>query len=178
MNQGFDYEIKDMGGLVSQGKWLDRRFLNELEKEDWIRAAERMQSNFTDEIIHNAIYDMPRQIADVKGETTIDKLKARREQWPEFAERHYALISKKVDIVGSDKREQFPIRRLNDDETEVKVWSVSSKGNKKDKIYDRTFRHDETSEIRLYGLKGKDEFDVEGKVDKGMKVQDHRWTRE
>jgi hypothetical protein len=171
MNQGFDNEIKDMGGLVSQGKWLDRRFLNELEKEDWIKAAERMQSNFTDELIYNAVYDMPIQIAEVKAETTIGKLKARREQWPEFAARHYAIISKKVDIVGSDKREQFLVERLNDNETEVKVWSVSSKGKKKDKIYDRTFRHDETSEIRLYGLKGKDEFDVEGKVDKGMKVR-------
>jgi hypothetical protein len=171
MNQGFKYEIKDMGGLVSQGKWLDRRFLSELEKEDWIKAAEKMQSGFTDEVLQAAVYDMPHQIAEVKASTTIDKLKARREQLPEFAERHYAIISKKVDIVGSDKREQFRIERLNDNETEVKVWSVSSKGNKKDKIYDRKFKHDETKEIRLYGLKGKDEFDVEGKVNKGMKVR-------
>ena len=63
------------------------------------------------------------------------------------------------------------VERLNNNETEVKVWSVNSKGKKKDKIYDRIFKHDETSEIRLYGLKGKDEFDVEGKVDKGMKVR-------
>lgn len=171
INQGFKYDIKDMGGLVSQARWLDRRWLNELEKEDWIRAAKRMQSNFTDEILHDAVFDMPHQVAEVKAETTIGKLKARREQLPEFAERHYALISKKVDIVGSDKREQFAVERLNDNETEVKVWSVSSKGKKKHKIYDRTFQHDETSEIRLYGLKGKDEFDVEGNVNKGIKVR-------
>ena len=171
MNQGFKHEIKDMGGLVSQGKWLDRRWLNELEKKDWIKAAEKMQANLTDDILQAAVHDMPPQIAEVKGEITIAKLKARREQWPEFAERHFDIISKKVDIVGSDKREQFSVERLNDNETEVKVWSVSSKGNKKDKIYDRTFQHDETSEIRLYGLKGKDEFDVEGVVDKGMKVR-------
>jgi hypothetical protein len=171
MNQGFDYEIKDMGGLVSQGKWLDRRWLNELEKEDWIKAAKRMQSKFTDEILYDAVYDMPQQIAEVKAETTIAKLKARREQLPEFAETHYRLISKKVDIVGSDKREQFRVERLNDNETEVKVWSVSSKGNKKEKIFDRTFKHDETKEIRLYGLKDRDEFDVEGSVDRGIRVR-------
>ncbi len=171
MNQGFKYEIKDLGGLVMQGKWLDRRFLNELEKKDWIKAAEKMQSGFTDELIQAAISDMPGQITEVKGATIIAKLKARRDQLPEFAERHYAIISKKVDIVGSDKREQFRVERLNDNETGVKVWSVSSKGNKKDKIYDRTFNHNETSEIRLYGLKGKDEFDIEGEVDKGIKVR-------
>ncbi len=111
MNQGFKHEIKDMGGLVSQGKWLDRRWLNDLEKEDWIKAAERMQSNLTDDILQAAINDMPPQIASVKGEITLSKLKSRREQWPEFAERHYDLISKKVDIVGSDQAGAVPCRK-------------------------------------------------------------------
>jgi hypothetical protein len=171
MNQGFDYEIKDMGGLVSQGKWLDRRFLNELTKKDWIEEAEKIQEALTDELLTAAIHDMPPQIYAIKGNTTIEKLKARRDQLPAFAVEHYSIISKKVDIVGSDKREQFLVERLNDDETKVKMWSVSSNGKKKDKIYDRTIRHDETREIRLYGLKGKDEFDVEGNVDKGIKVR-------
>ncbi|MGW8317510.1 MAG: BamA/TamA family outer membrane protein, partial [Bacteroidales bacterium] len=171
MNQGFKYDIKDMRGLIMQGKWLDRRFLSELSKKDWIDAAEEMQSGLTDEIITAAVYDMPRQIADVKGNTTIAKLKARRDQLPAFAEEYYSIISKKVDIVGSNDDEQFLVDRLNDDETEVKVWTLNSKGEKKDKIYDRTFKHDETREIRLYGLKGKDEFDVEGSVNKGMKVR-------
>jgi len=171
INQGFKYEIKDMEGLVSQGKWLDRRFLNEMTKKDWIKAAEKMQASLTDDILTAAVNDMPPQIAEVKGSITIDKLKARRDQLPAFAEEHYSIISKKVDIVGSDKREQFQVKRLNNNETEVKVWSISSKGNKKDKIFDRTFKHDETRELRLYGLKGKDEFDVEGKVDRGMKIR-------
>ncbi|MFC2115788.1 BamA/TamA family outer membrane protein, partial [Bacteroidota bacterium] len=171
INQGFDYEIKDMGGLVSQGKWLDRRFLNELSKKDWIDVAEKMQASLTDDIITAAVNDMPPQIAEVKGATTIAKLKSRRDLLPVNALEHYSIISKKVDIVGSDNREHFLVERLNNNETEVKVWSVSKSGNEKDKIYDRVFKHNETREIRLYGLKGRDEFDVEGKVDKGMKVR-------
>lgn len=171
INQGFKYEIKDMEGLVSQGKWLDRRFLNDLSRKDWMEVAGEMQANLTDETIEAAISDMPPQIVDIKGDITISKLKVRRDKLPEFAETYYSIISKKVDVVGSDEDEQFQVKRLNDNETEVKVWTLSSKGNKKDKIYDRVFRHDETSEIRLYGLKGEDEFDVEGKVDKGMKVR-------
>ncbi|MCK4745555.1 MAG: hypothetical protein KAT15_00895, partial [Bacteroidales bacterium] len=171
MNQGFDYEVKDMGGLVSQGKWLDRRFLSELTKKDWIRAAEKMQVNITDEVIQAAVNDMPPQITELKGIATVAKLQSRRDKLPAFAAEHYSIISKKVDIVGSDKREQFQVKRLNNNETEVKVWTLSSKGKKEDKIYERKFKHDETVEIRLYGLKGQDEFDVEGKVDKGMKVR-------
>jgi hypothetical protein len=130
-----------------------------------------MQAGLTDEVIARAISDMPPQIIDIKGDLIIDKLKVRRDKLPEFAEEHYSIISKKVDIVGSNEDEQFRVERLNDMETQVKVWTLSNKGNKKEKIFDRVFRHDETREIRLYGLKGKDEFDVEGEVDKGMKVR-------
>ena len=171
MNQGFKYEIKDMGGLIMQGKWLDRRFLSGLSKEEWIKAAGQMQAGLTDEVITAAVYDMPQQIAEVKGNTTIAKLQARRDQLPAFAEAYYSIISKKVDIVGSNEDEQFLVERLNNDETKVKVWTLNSKGEKKEKIFDRTFRHDETREVRLYGLKGKDEFDVEGSVNRGMKVR-------
>jgi hypothetical protein len=107
----------------------------------------------------------------LKGNTIIGKLKVRRDKLPEFAEEYYSIISKKVDIVGSDQDEQFRVERLNSNETEVKVWTLNSSGDKKEKIYERVFRHDETREIRLYGLKGKDEFDVEGEVNKGMKVR-------
>ena len=130
-----------------------------------------MQAGLTDEVISRAIGDMPPQIVAMKGDITVDKLKARRDKLPEFAEEYYSIISKKVDIVGSDKDEQFQVERLNNDETEVKVWSLNSDGKKKDKIYDRVFNHDETREIRLYGLDGKDEFDVEGDVDRGIKVR-------
>ena len=171
MNQGFKYDIKDMEGLVMQGKWLDRRFLSELTKEEWISTAREMQAGLTDEVISVAIDDMPPQIVALKGDITMDKLKARRDKLPEFAEEYYSIISEKVDVVGSDKDERFQVERLNNDETEVKVWSLNNDGKKKDKIYDRVFNLDETREIRLYGLGGKDEFEVDGDVDRGMKVR-------
>jgi len=171
MNQGIDYDVKDMGGMVLQGKWLDRRFLNELTLEDWLNTARKMQSQITDEIIEASVYDMPEQIATINGAPTIAKLKSRRDKMEDFARTHYSIISKKVDVVGSNKREHFEVERLNNDQTKVTVHAVSNKGNKKDKFYERTFNHSETKEIRLYGLKGKDEFDIEGKVDKGITVR-------
>ena len=171
ITQGFKYDIKDMGGLISQGKWLDRRFLSGLDKEEWMRTAGKMQAGLTDEVITAAINDMPPQIVRLKGDITMDKLLTRRDKLPEFAAEYYSIISRKVDVVGSDRDERFQVERLNDDETEVKVWSLNSDGKKKDKIYDRVFKYDETREIRLYGLDGKDEFEVDGDVNRGMKVR-------
>lgn len=171
INQGFDYEIKDMAGLVSQGRWLDRRFLNELTLEDWLEIASEMQTRLTDEVIEAAVFDMPEQIAEMKGEVIISKLEFRRDNLLEFAKTYYSIISDKVDVVGSDQSESFQVKRLNDEETKVMVYSLDKEGNKKEKYYQRTFRHSETKEIRLYGLKGRDEFHVSGKVDKGIKIR-------
>ena len=102
-----------MGGLVSQGKWLDRRFLSELSREEWLSTASQMQSSLTDEVLTAALADMPPQIVALKGDITLDKLKTRRDKLPAFAEEHYSIISKKVDIVGSDKSERFQVERLN-----------------------------------------------------------------
>ena len=70
ITQGFDYEIKDMGGLISQGRWLDRRFLSDLSKEEWIETASQMQAGLTDETLTAAINDMPPKIAEIRGDIT------------------------------------------------------------------------------------------------------------
>ena len=171
MNQGLDYDIKDMGGLVSQAKHLDRRFMNELTLTDWLKTAEKIKDNLTDDVIEAAVYDMPEQIADISGNSTIAKLKSRRDKLSRFAKTHYLLLSKEVDVIGTNKPEKFEVERLNNTETKVTVYTLSDKGKEKDKFYQRVFNHSETKEIRLYGLDGQDEFEVKGKVDKGIKVR-------
>ena len=171
INQGFDEDIKDMAGLISQGRWLDRRFLNELTLDDWLKIASDMQTRLSDEVIEAAVFDMPEQIAEIRGASTISKLKSRRDKLPEFAAMYYKIICKEVDVVGSDRSERFVVERMKDGETKVTVFSLDGEGKKKEKYYQRTFKHSETKEIRLYGLKGRDEFHVSGKVDNGIKIR-------
>ncbi len=85
MNQGFDYQIKDLGGYISQSRRLDRRFLNEPSKKEWIRAAEKMQASLTDELIIAAVNDMPPQITKAIGAITVAKLQSRRDNLPAVA---------------------------------------------------------------------------------------------
>ncbi|MCK4464933.1 MAG: metallophosphoesterase, partial [Bacteroidales bacterium] len=172
MNQGIDYDIKDMGGLTMQGIHLDRRFLNELSLEDWLSTAKKMQNQLTDKVIEDAIYDMPEEITEINGKELISKLKSRRDKLNEFAKTYYSIMASKVDIVGTNKREYFLVERLNDQTTKVTVFTLNKKGKKKEDIYyQRLFNSDETKEIRLFGLAGKDEFKVTGEVNKGIKVR-------
>jgi hypothetical protein len=87
------------------------------------------------------------------------------------AREHYLFISKEVEVVGTDKHELFRVDRLNDEETRVTVWKQSKEGKVDHEIYDRVFKTSETREIRLYGLGGDDDFNITGKVNKGIRVR-------
>lgn len=170
-NQGIDYDVKDMAGLTFNARYLDRRFLNELTIQDWLRTATIMQSQLTDSVIREAVYKMPENVAKISGEEIIAKLKSRRNKLPELAKRHYLIIAKKVDVVGSNEDEFFEVERLPEGETKVTIYELNKKGKKKKIYYSRTFKYDETKEIRLYGLKGNDEFLIKGEVNKGHKIR-------
>ncbi|MGB3467128.1 MAG: ShlB/FhaC/HecB family hemolysin secretion/activation protein, partial [Cyclobacteriaceae bacterium] len=100
----------------------------------------------------------------------IKVLKARRDDMMRYAREHYLFLSKEVVLTGSDKDELFEVNRLNDDSTSVSVYKLGKDGDKQQLIYNRIFLTSETEEIRLYGLSGRDQYRLEGKVKEGIKV--------
>lgn len=168
--QGLDYDIKDLAGLNTQARHLDRRFLNELTLSEWITTAKELKDAITDEVIDKAINDMPAQIAEISGNEIKSKLKARRDNLEKYAKEYYSILARKVDIVGTDKHDFFKVERINDAETRVEIFSIVDKEKPGSKYYDRVFTYPETKEIMLYGLDGSDIFKVTGNVEKGIKV--------
>ena len=160
--QDFDEEYGDLIGLTQNALELDRRFLTELERSDWQRIAADLQSRMTDEVFREALQDWPEAINALEGERTLRLLQSRRDQIPEMAEDYYELMANVVDVVGSDKHERFVVERLSADETKVTVYKTNKKGENQKVIYERLFLSDETDEIRLYGLGGRDRFEITG----------------
>ncbi len=171
--QGFRPETKYIPGFNYNARYFDRSFLHQTTREEWQEAALKMQHDLTDEVIEKAIKTgLPQQIYEISGEETISILKARRDNIVEFADEHYLFLARKVDIPGTDDRDLFKIERLNDNETRVTGWELSQKkGKRKGIFYQRTFKHDETKEIRVYGRKDEDKFVISGEVKKGIKVR-------
>jgi len=171
ITQGFEYDIKDMGGLNFNGKFFDRSFLNQPSLEDWLRKSNDLQTKMTDSVIENGIKVFPEEIFQYSGEEIIDKLKVRREKLPEFSEELYMILARQVDVVGTDDRELFDVKRLNDGKTDLTVYGLNKKNKITDTIYHRIFNKEETKEVRLYGLNGKDKFLFTGDVNKGIKFR-------
>jgi hypothetical protein len=168
--QKFDNNIRDIAGLNFNARHFDRIFLSALNREDWLREAESLQSNLTDSVIDSALSQWPQEIYELNGEEIASKLKSRREKLVKFTSDYYSILAKTVSIYGSDESEYFEVVRKNDVETIVSVYDIKDH-EKDEKIYERTFIYDETREIVLYGFEDDDQFHVSGNVKKGILIR-------
>jgi hypothetical protein len=169
--QGFNHKIRDVAGFNFNARYFDRSFLNELSLTDWLAMADTLERRLTDAAFEQAVGEWPKEVQQLSGKEIIAKLKSRRQNLKRDAQSYYRFLSKQVDIVGSEKQEHFHVHRLNEGQTEVKVYKVQKGAKEEAPFYHRIFNHIETKEIRLYGLGGEDEFKIEGNVHKALKVR-------
>ena len=171
MFQGFNYKYKYVPGFNYNARYFDRDFLTEPSLEDWLKVADTLQSNLSDSVIEQAVKTWPSPVYDLNGESVIKNLKSHRNNLKDYARQQYLFLAREVNIRGTDKNEYFRVQRLNDQETRVRMYKKVKKDSTAKKLYDRIFKTDETREIRLYGLAGKDLFRIEGIVNKGPVVR-------
>ncbi len=171
-------QLKPYKAKAGNSKWanynarqFDKTFLNALSWQDWKQAAEKIQAQLTDDIIEEAFKVWPKQAYEQSASEVMSILKKRRDNLLLFAKKHYDLIVEDVDVYGSDKRDLFEVERLNDRETLVRVYDTNKIGERERLLYQRLFLTDETDEIHLYGLGGKDIFRIKGEVRKGPKLR-------
>ncbi len=169
--QEFADDFGNLKGLTKNGHWQDRRLTATVARTTWIEKAAELQENLTDEIIEAAVQDWPQSVIDYHGDEIAATLKERRDKLHEVAEEYYEILARYVDIVGTNKHERFAVNRISEDETELVVYKTSKKGEVRKELFRRTFYTDETREIRLFGLGGNDQFDLEGRVNTGILVR-------
>ncbi|MEQ9401999.1 MAG: BamA/TamA family outer membrane protein [Cyclobacteriaceae bacterium] len=169
--EGFDEEVRWAPGISQNARFFDRTFMSEPDWNDWEEQIEFLQKQLTDEVIDEAVSQWPEEIQKLTGDRVKSGLKARRADMKRYAREHYLYISKEVEVVGSDKHEYFLIERLNDNETKVTVHKRKKDGEIEEIIYQRTFKADETREVRLYGLDGEDAFEIKGNYKPKIKVR-------
>ncbi|MFP4845043.1 metallophosphoesterase [Winogradskyella sp. PE311] len=161
--QVYDEELKDIEWMNSAGVKLDRVLVQQATKETWLEHAKFLQENITDEVIDKAFTKVPTEVQD---ETLMDikmKLKGRRSNLLDIAERYYKFLNELVILTGTDKDDYIEVNRVADNQTHIKIWRIKD-GKKADVLVDKVFHKDTTKEIWIYGLDDKDFFEVIGKA--------------
>ena len=158
----FDYSIKGVEGYSFERRNLDRYFTNKMTESDWQNAAQSLKQSLTDDVIERSVNQMPPEIFAISGKKIIAKLKSRRDNIEEYAKSYYRFLAREVEVAGTKKSELFEVKKTSG-ETTVNVYDLNKHGQQKDEaFYTRTFKTDETKEIRLYGISGNDVYKLDG----------------
>ena len=169
--ESFDFKIHNVKKFNKPGWPLDRPFLNELTEQEWVQIAKELQESLTDQVIENGIHQLPPALFAISGETLTAKLKSRRNHLQDYAKRYYNFLSHHVELRGSNEKEFFEIKRLDNNETRISIYKITKENEiKKNPYYKRTFYNRETREIRLYSLDKEDIINVSGPPH-GVKVR-------
>lgn len=166
-------------GDIQPAKWgnynsrhFDPTFTSEMDWSDWEREAKFIQDNLTDALIDSAfLNNWPQSVYEVSAKKIIRNLKKRRDNLVDIARRYYTFRARKVDVVGTERRDLFQVERLDEGQTRIRVYDTNKELEKQALIYERTFFDSETKEINLYGLDAEDNFIVTGDVSKGPKIR-------
>ena len=170
--QSVDYTIKNIEGYNFQARHLDRQLANEPSLQTWLSIAKDLQHLLTNEVIEQALKQLPPEVYAISGPELTAKLQSRRDHLSEFADQYYHILAKETDVVGTAKNELFEITGLNDNEIKVEIFDLDSTGKRKEEpFYSRIFLAGETREVRLYGWNGNDQFNVKGNTGKNIEVR-------
>lgn len=93
--EGFDDEINWPSGLMFSGRYIDRKFLTALTREDWIAVADDLSTQLTDSLIDASLKKWPEEIYKLHGDRIASSLKSRRKNLREDALKHYSFWRKK-----------------------------------------------------------------------------------
>lgn len=170
--QGFDYDApRFVSGFMFNGRYFDRSFLNELDRKDWVNAVDKTIPKMTEEVISLAFKVWPDSVEKKDAPEIQAKLRQRKTWLKEEMLKHYAFLSKNVNVTGSNKNEAFEVTYRKNGNVEVEVRKIDKSGDLEQELYERTFLAEETEEIRIYGLKGDDSFEFKGEGPGKIKVR-------
>jgi len=164
-------KVKNIRWMNYNSRHFDRTFLSGADWQMWEEEARAMQQALTDEVIEAAFKEQwPESLYELDGPELVEKVKARRDNLVKIARDFYKFLSKRVDIVGTEKKDFMLVEYEEPGKVRVRVYDTNDDGDKEYKFYDRTFLASETEEIVIYGLKDDDIFKIDGKA-KGGKIR-------
>lgn len=170
--ESFDDDVTNVEDFNRPARPLDRQFLNELTRQQWIDVATELKSVLTDSLIEASIRLMPQNIFKISGETIIHGIKGRRDNLEKTAVDYYEYLAKHVDVLGSNQSEVVEVDRINETQTAIRVYKMEDGTSvKQDPFYSRVFDKDETKEVRLYTLESADVIRFKGAARNGITVR-------
>lgn len=168
--EGFNTKIKSVSGMNYVARDFDRLFLNNLNAETWKVITKKFVAGLSDSVIINSVTHLPPEIARIDDGKIAKRLIRRRNKLENTSYSYYTFLSRKVNIVGSNKEEYFHFSN-NPAGLHVKVFRKEGGMDSSTLMYDRIFNSKYTKELRVYGLNGNDKMEIDPDVSQHIKLR-------
>jgi hypothetical protein len=168
--QGFRKHFPNIKWFNWEERNFDRLFMNNLDEKGWKRIIKKFQTDETDSVIEQAVAQLPPEIYSLDKKKIAPKLKSRRDLLSKAGLRYYRFLSKEVNVVGSNKSEYFKVFNKNDS-LQITVYKRKQSSDSSSVMFDRIFDAKTTKFINLYGLNGEDLFEVTPNADSRIKLR-------
>lgn len=164
----FTDESKKLKKLNHKTWFFDHNFLNGLDKAQWQNIIADFQKRMSDEVIHNAIKQIPAEVYAVSGPMLEARLKSRRDGLMKNGLKYYDYLANSVHVMGTNKRDLFKVSP-HEDGMMVSMYAYDGKlaGLK---TYERIFKKGETYQVHLEGFGDDDVFVIEDNVNSKIRL--------
>lgn len=156
-----------MRGLTHNSRFLDRRLLSSVSREQFDSVARFVQSRLTDEVFARGLARLPPEYRRLEGEQVLAVLRARRDNLPEIAAAFYRKLAEAVDVHGTDEEDLALVERHDDGSVTVQLREDTGEDLDGDLYFERRFDPAETNEVRVYLHDDDDRAVIRGEAPKG-----------
>jgi len=164
----FEPEYPNILDMTWSGRYLDRRILTSVTRQQWDSVTAFVYDKITDELIEKTFRLLPADMFKQAGMELITTLKARRDKLKSYSVEFYTLINSIAEIRAFDKDDYLEVYR-EADKTTVGLYKRNKNTGaeeKDERYFYREFDNDITGEIRVYMGDGDDSVYVYGKSSK------------
>jgi hypothetical protein len=155
-------DYRNMDGLLVQGHEVDDWLLTGVERPAYEAAARELQQRLTDSVIESAVRRLPAEWYRLTGERLERDLKKRRDLLEQAAVSFCEHVSKWADVHGTAKADVVKLAREADGSARLEMALANDDGSIGAPYFSRTFRPQETDEVRVYLYGGDDRFFATG----------------
>ena len=155
--QPYDKDLENVKWFNWSPYPLDERLITTNDWSIWEEQVNYLKEKLTDQEIDEAFATLPEEIQDRDLEVLKEILRGRRENLLKIARDYYEYLQKHHIVTGTNEDETFKITRKDNGITEVVILREGKE------TFRSEFSSEKTKEIWIYGLEGKDSFDLAGK---------------
>ena len=159
----------DVGPLTTTARPLDHTALALLPAAVFAAEADSLRRLLPDAVLAEALYAAPAEVRARLTRELLPALRARREALPAVARRYYEVLQAEPIIVGTDAAERFELTGLGPGRLRLRVFA--RRPTRPDSLLGtQVYDVRGTTRLSIYGLGGKDEFTLAGRLAPGFGV--------